>query len=183
MMNWAICTLAFFGFFRLGKILLTTTNFDPEHHLAVGGIAVDSQQNPSLLKVHLKCSKQSSYEKGSISTLGRPGTIFAQSPLYYPSLPFEDKGQARFPSVAIALHIQWGTSYQNFGQRCRQLGWLAQTLQDIASALELQPLRCRAAMIWLNFISCHVIFLLWYDDMSWLKVHFQNFCLTAWKKS
>ena len=29
-MNWAICTLAFFGFFRLGKILLTSTKFDPE---------------------------------------------------------------------------------------------------------------------------------------------------------
>ena len=56
-MNWAICTLAFFGFFRLGEILLTTTNFDPEQHLVVGDITVDSRQNPSLLKVHLKVAQ------------------------------------------------------------------------------------------------------------------------------
>ena len=47
-MNWAICCTSF---------LLTTTDFDLERHLVVGNIAVDSQQNPSLLKTRFKCSK------------------------------------------------------------------------------------------------------------------------------
>ena len=50
-MNWAIGTLAFFGFFRLGEILLTTTNFDQERNLTVGDVAVDNRQNPALQTV------------------------------------------------------------------------------------------------------------------------------------
>ena len=72
-MNWAICTLAFFGFFRLGEILLTTTNFDPERHLEAGDVAIDSRQNPSLLKVHLKCSKTDQLQKGVDIYIGKTG--------------------------------------------------------------------------------------------------------------
>ena len=45
----------------------------------------------------------------------------------------------------IALRVQRGASYQNFGQRCRQLGWLAQTLRGTASASEPQLLRRNVA--------------------------------------
>ena len=72
-MNWAICTLAFFGFFRLGEILLTTTNFDPDRHLAVGDVAVDSRQDPSLLRVNLKCSKTDQLGKGVDIYIGKTG--------------------------------------------------------------------------------------------------------------
>lgn len=40
-MLWAICTLAFFGFFRLGEIILSDTRFDLAQRLAMGDIAVD----------------------------------------------------------------------------------------------------------------------------------------------
>ena len=43
-----------------------------------------------------------------------------------------------WPTFLIALRVQRGASYQNFGQHCRQLGWLAQTLRDTASASEPQ---------------------------------------------
>ena len=68
-MNRAICTLAFF---RLGEILLTTANFDPKRHLAVGDVAVDSWQKPSLLRVHLKCSKTDQLRKG-VDIYGKTG--------------------------------------------------------------------------------------------------------------
>ena len=71
-MNWAICTLAFFGFFRLGEILLTTANqFDPKRHIAVGDVAVDSRQNPSLVRVHPKCSKTDQLRKGVDIYIGK----------------------------------------------------------------------------------------------------------------
>ena len=142
-MNWAICTLAFFGFFRLGEILLTSTNFDPERHLAVGDIAVDSRQDPSLLRVNLKCSDRSARKRGRYLHREDRGR-------YLPSrrctvLPCHSRNGTRSASAAIALHVQRRGSYQNFGQRCRRLGWLAQTLPDTASASEPRPPRRNAA--------------------------------------
>ena len=39
----------------------------------------------------------------------------------------------------------------------------------------------RAAMTWLNFMSCN--FMSWYDDMSWHEVHFWSFNLSLHEKS
>ena len=72
-MNLAICTLAFFGIFRLGEILLATTNCDPDQHLAVEDVAVDSQQNPSLPRVNLKCSKTDQLGKVVDIYIGKTG--------------------------------------------------------------------------------------------------------------
>ena len=60
---WAISTLAFFGFFRLGELLLDKeANYNWLTHLswgniATGNIATDSRENPSILRVHLRWSK------------------------------------------------------------------------------------------------------------------------------
>ena len=99
-------------------------------------LQLTADRNPHCLEYILNARRQTSYEKGSIFT-GKPGTIFAQSLLFCPSLPFEVKSQAHFSSVAIALCVQRGASYQNFGQDYRKLGWLAQTLRVTAFALEL----------------------------------------------
>ena len=61
---WAICCTAFFGFFRLGELLLDTqVAFDSSTHLAWGDIAVDNPTNPTMLRVHLKRSKLTSSEQ------------------------------------------------------------------------------------------------------------------------
>ena len=70
-MLWAICSLAFFGFFRLGEIILGSARFDPAQHLAVGDIEVDNREYPSLLKVHLKTSKTDQLRRGA-----DPGPLF-----------------------------------------------------------------------------------------------------------
>ena len=70
-MLWAICTLAFFGFFRLGEIIPSGTRFELMQYLAMGDIAVDDRENPSLLQVHLKISKTDQLRKGTDIYIGK----------------------------------------------------------------------------------------------------------------
>ena len=70
-MLWAICTVAFFGFFRLGEIIPSGSHSDPMQHLARGDIAVDDRENPSLLQVHLKISKTDQLRKGTDIYIGK----------------------------------------------------------------------------------------------------------------
>ena len=55
---WAIASLAFFGFFRLGELLLNSpVQYEAAIHLSWGDVAVDNPRSPSMIKVHLKTSK------------------------------------------------------------------------------------------------------------------------------
>jgi len=69
---WAVCCTAFFGFFRLGELLLDAqATFDSSTHLAWGDIAVDNPTNPTMLRVHLKRSKTDQFGTGADIVLGR----------------------------------------------------------------------------------------------------------------
>jgi len=69
LMIWAAATL---GFFRSGKItVLMEKAFDSTKHLAWGGVAVDSTEDPPLLKVHLKRSKSDQLGKGVDVYIGK----------------------------------------------------------------------------------------------------------------
>ena len=62
---WAICSLAFFGFFRLGELLLESPDhYDPAIHLSWGDMAVDSTIVPTMIKVYLKRSKCDQFGEG-----------------------------------------------------------------------------------------------------------------------
>ena len=55
---WAVAALAFFGFFRMGELLLDKeATYNPSMHLSWGDVAADSRDEPSALQVHLKRSK------------------------------------------------------------------------------------------------------------------------------
>ena len=57
-MVWSVSTLYFFGFFRLGELLSpTNSKYDASSHLSFEAVAVDSHSSPSLVKIHLKTSK------------------------------------------------------------------------------------------------------------------------------
>ena len=63
--------LGFFGFLRAGKFTVpSVTSFNPETHLAVSNVAV---VNPSLLRVHIKCSKTDPFRWGVHIFLGKTG--------------------------------------------------------------------------------------------------------------
>ena len=54
-MLWAACTTAFFGFFRLGEILVPSDSlFDRNVHLTMANIAIDRRENPSMLHQGVK---------------------------------------------------------------------------------------------------------------------------------
>lgn len=69
---WAISATAFFGFFRLGELLLDSpANFSPATNLAWGDVAVDSHTNPRMIQFHLKVSKCDQFGAGSNIVVGR----------------------------------------------------------------------------------------------------------------
>ena len=73
-MFWAIAVMAFFGFFRLGELLVGSgTTFDPAQHLSGVDVAVNSRDKPTLLKVRLKMSKTDQLRKGVDIFIGRTG--------------------------------------------------------------------------------------------------------------
>lgn len=62
---WAVCCTAYFGFFRLGELLLpSAASFNSRLHLPWGDVAVDSQQTPRMVRFHLKQTKTDQLGKG-----------------------------------------------------------------------------------------------------------------------
>ena len=72
---WAICSLAFFGFFRLGELLVEAADqYRQTSSLAWGDVVVDSITSPSMIKVHLKRSKCDQFGRGVDVIVGRTGS-------------------------------------------------------------------------------------------------------------
>ena len=72
---WAVACTTFFGFFRLGELLLESpTTFSKSASLAWGDVTVDSQSTPTKVKIHLKTSKCNQFGKGADIILGRTHT-------------------------------------------------------------------------------------------------------------
>ena len=69
---WAVSCTAFFGFFRLGELLVTSpTDFNPRLHLTWGDLAVDDLHAPRMVKFHLKRSKTDQLGRGVDVVMGR----------------------------------------------------------------------------------------------------------------
>ena len=47
--------------------------YDPEGHLSEGDVALDSQKNPTVVRVHVKASKTDPFRQGVYVFLGRTG--------------------------------------------------------------------------------------------------------------
>ena len=64
--------MAFFGFLRAGEITVPSLKeYDPDGHLSVGDVALDSQTDPMVVRVHIKESKIDPFRKGVYVYLGR----------------------------------------------------------------------------------------------------------------
>jgi len=73
-MLWAACTLCFFGFFRVGELMSSSTSsYDPETQLTFRDIAIDNVKSPTLLQVHLKASKTDPFREGVDVYVGKSG--------------------------------------------------------------------------------------------------------------
>ena len=57
-MLWIAATMCFFGFLRVGEIVAPPgSGFDPNIHLSVGDVSMDSSSAPTYLAVNTKASK------------------------------------------------------------------------------------------------------------------------------
>lgn len=73
-MLWAACCTCFFGFLRSGEVTVPSSReYDPEGHLSEGYIALDSQRNPSVVRVHIKAAKTDPFRQGVYVFLGKTG--------------------------------------------------------------------------------------------------------------
>ena len=71
-MLWAACCMCFFGFLRSGEITVPSLKeYDPEGHLSVGDVALDSHQDPLVVRVHIKQSKTDPFHRGVFIYLGK----------------------------------------------------------------------------------------------------------------
>ena len=71
---WAIATTAFFGFFRLGELLVETeASYNPALHLSWGDVAINDLSATTMVKLHLKKSKCDQFGTGADVLLGRSG--------------------------------------------------------------------------------------------------------------
>ena len=73
-MLWAACTMAFFGFFRMGELTIpSAAAFNPAIHLTPADVAIDKRENPSLIQVQLKASKTDQLRRGVSIFIGKTG--------------------------------------------------------------------------------------------------------------
>jgi hypothetical protein len=73
-MLWAAATMCFFGFLRLGEVVVPSdTGFDSSRHLTYTDVKVDSQAAPRYLEVRIKVSKTDPFRKGVSVFLGWTG--------------------------------------------------------------------------------------------------------------
>ena len=72
---WTVACITFFGFFRLGELLLETArDYSPALSLSWGDVAVDNQQEPTMVKIHLKKLKCDQFGSGADIVVGRTHT-------------------------------------------------------------------------------------------------------------
>ena len=76
-MLWAAMTICFFGFFRSGEITVPSINsFNPSVHLAWGDVSLDNAMAPTMLRIHLKNPRRTSYKRELIYSLGNPTVCY-----------------------------------------------------------------------------------------------------------
>lgn len=71
-MMWTVCSAAFFGFFRLGEIVVSSTSaFNPAIHLSWEDVSVDDPEQPTVVRIYLRVSKCDQNGRGVAVFLGR----------------------------------------------------------------------------------------------------------------
>ena len=64
-MLWAAACTGFFGFLRAGELTVPSSQaYDPDVHLSLGDLAIDSHDTPSLIRLAIKQSKTDPFRQG-----------------------------------------------------------------------------------------------------------------------
>ena len=73
-MMWAVCCVGFFGFLRSGEVVVSDSgSFDPNQHLSLKDVTVDSKERPNCIYVRIKQSKTDPFRAGVTVYLHKTG--------------------------------------------------------------------------------------------------------------
>lgn len=73
-MLWAACCTCFYGILHSGEVTISSSEeYDPECHLSVEDVDLDSYSEPSVVRVHIKASKTDLFYQGVFIYLGKTG--------------------------------------------------------------------------------------------------------------
>ena len=115
---WAIATSAFFGFFRLGELLLPKgTQWDQQCHLSWGDVAVDDHAKPSIVQFHLRQSKCDQFGRGADVILGTTDDPICPVKAILAYLPRRDDRSGPF----FLMHDSTPASKEWFVRRLRSI--------------------------------------------------------------
>ena len=79
LMLWVAATMCFFGFLRMGKVIVPSDSaFDNSVHLSVSDVIVDGHTSHTYVVVNIKASKTDSFREGVTIYLGRTHARFVQ---------------------------------------------------------------------------------------------------------
>lgn len=74
-MFWAAACTGFFGFLRAGEFTVPSPEaYDPDVHLNLSDVAIDSHSDPSIVRLQIKQSKTDPFRQGVDIFLGRTGS-------------------------------------------------------------------------------------------------------------
>ena len=113
-MSWAVSTLAYFGFLRSAEFTVSSSSaLNPDIHLTVDDIAVDSHTSPSCLQLTIKASKTDPFRKCCCLYigLGRPPLCALSAIMNY--LPLHDQSPGHLfllsngQQLSCALLTHW----------------------------------------------------------------------------
>ena len=72
---WVAMCFGFYGFMRSGEFVLKAGEpFDPEHHITIQDVTVDSHSNSTVVRILIKKSKTDQFGKGALIYLSRTET-------------------------------------------------------------------------------------------------------------
>ena len=117
-MLWATCCLAFFGFLRVSEFTIPSANsYDSSCHLSFRDIAIDSRDNPRLMKIFIKQSKSDPFRRGVNIYLGATDSVICPVKAILPYLAMRG-GQAGPLFMTQEGH---GLTHQMFSSKLNSL--------------------------------------------------------------
>ena len=103
-MLWAACCTGFHGFMRSGEFTVPTVQeFNPEIHMTIYDVAIDSHSNPQTISIRVKRSKTDQFGEGSFIFLTRTDSALCPVMALVSYLAF------RGPSPGALFTLQNGT--------------------------------------------------------------------------
>ena len=95
--------MAFFGFLRSSEFTVPSqSQFDPNVHLCLSDISLDSSHSPQIVQVNIKQSKTDPFRQGITLSLGRTGHKICPVKAIVPFLAARGSG----PGPLFMLHNQ-----------------------------------------------------------------------------